>query len=94
MRTPLGLVQGLPLAARAQDGEDRVGTTAIGDARSSSAEAMGIDVDWQERLEHRPEGIGDVKAGGGPIIGRAYTLAFGSDGIFLFHAPEYIRLFG
>ena len=94
MRTQLGLVQGLPLAARAQDVEDRISTAAIGDARSSSAEAMGIDVDRQERLEHRPEGIGDAKTGGGPIIGRASTLPFGSEGVFLFHAPEYIRLFG
>jgi hypothetical protein len=94
MGTQLRLVQRLPLAAGAQHIEDGISTGTIGHARSSSAEAMRIDVDRQERLEHRPEGIGDAKAGGSPIIGRASPLAFGSDEVFLFHAPEYIRLFG
>jgi hypothetical protein len=40
MRTQLGLIEGLPLAARAQYIEDRVGTVSIGHARSSPAKAM------------------------------------------------------
>jgi hypothetical protein len=62
--------------------------------RSPSAEAMGIDVDRHEGLQHRPQRIGDAKPCGGPSIGRAYPLALGSQGVFLFHAPEYSRLFG
>ena len=76
----LGLVQGLPLAARAQHIEDGIGADAIGHARSSAAKAMGIDVDGQERLEHGPEIIRDAKPGGGAIIGSAYALALGSLG--------------
>ncbi len=94
MRAELGLVQGLPLAAGAQHVEDRISTGAIGDARASSAEAMLVDMDRQEGLEHRPEGIGDAKAGGGSVIGRARTLALWWVGAFFFHTSKYIRLFG
>ena len=69
-----------------------VGTGAIGDARSSSAEAMGIDVDRQERLQHRPEGIGDAKTGGGPIIGRASPLALGVGGGLTLSCPRVYQV--
>jgi len=45
----------LPLAARSQHVEDRVGTISIGHARPSPAKAMGVDVDGQQRLEHGPQ---------------------------------------
>ena len=51
-----------PLAAGAKHEEDRIGTGAIRHPRSSAAEAMGIDVDGQQGLQHRPQGIGDAKA--------------------------------
>jgi hypothetical protein len=54
MGTQFGLVQSLPLAASAQHVEDRICTTSIGDAGSSTTKAMRIDVDWQQRLEHGP----------------------------------------
>jgi hypothetical protein len=44
MRTQLGLVQRLPLAARPQHIEDGIGTGPIRHARSSATKAMGIDV--------------------------------------------------
>jgi hypothetical protein len=54
MRTQLGLVQGLPVAAGSQDVEDRVDTVSIRHARSSSAKAMGVDMHGQQGLEHCP----------------------------------------
>src|SRR5919202_87513 len=48
--TQVGLVQGLPLAAGAQHVEDGVSAAAVGDARASTAKAMRIDPDRDERL--------------------------------------------
>jgi hypothetical protein len=53
----VGLIQGFPLAAGAQDGEDGVGAAAVGGAGASAAKAMGLDVDGDERLKDSPEGI-------------------------------------
>jgi hypothetical protein len=92
MRTQLGLVQRLPLTAGAQDVEDRVSAGTIGHARSSAAEAMPIDVDWQEGLEHRPQGIRNPEARRGVVI--ACTLSTALLGSFCVHTSQYTRLFG
>src|SRR5438105_12884184 len=48
--TQLGLIQGLPLAPRAQHIEDGIGTLAIGHAWASSPKAIGVHMDRQQRL--------------------------------------------
>ena len=59
----LCLVQRLPLAAGAQDEEDRIGTGTIRHAQSSSTKAVRIDVDRQQRLQHGPQRIGNAESG-------------------------------
>ena len=69
--TQVGVREGVPLAASAQDIEDGVGAAAVGDTGASSAEAVGVEAHRDERLEDGPEGVGDAEAGGGWIIVRA-----------------------
>lgn len=92
MRTPLGLVHCLPLAAGPQDEEDGVRASAICDARPPTPKAMGIDMNRQQRLEDRPQLIGDAKPRRGTVIGRSLPL---SRLVVLFaHASDSTRLFG
>ena len=73
MGTQLCLIQRLPLAARSQNVEDSIGTGTIRHARPSSAKAMGIDVDGQQRLKHGPEIIRDPRSSSRMVIGRALS---------------------
>jgi hypothetical protein len=75
MRTQVGLVQGLPLAARAQDVEDRVGAGTIGHPWTASAKPMPIDVLRQQGVEHRPQLIRNAESSGGTVIWRTLALA-------------------
>jgi hypothetical protein len=59
-RAELGGVQGLPLAAGAEDEEDGVGANAVGGAGAAAAEGMGVDMRREEALEAFPELIGDA----------------------------------
>jgi hypothetical protein len=61
MRAQLGLVERLPLAARSQNEEDRVGTVSIGHTWPSAAKAMRIDMHGQQRLEDCPQFIGNAR---------------------------------
>jgi hypothetical protein len=63
-RAELSGVQGLPLAAGAQDEEDGIGTDAVGGPGPPAAEGVGVDVLGDEDLQELPEGIGDS-----PIVG-------------------------
>jgi len=69
MGAQLGLVQRAPLAAGPQDEEDGIRTGAIRHARASSAKAVGIDMDGQQRLEDGPQLIGNPKVRRRAVIG-------------------------
>src|SRR5205823_10796759 len=56
----LGGVQGLPLAAGAQDEEDGVHTDAVGGAPSAAAEGVGVNVLGEPDLDLVPEVVGDA----------------------------------
>jgi len=62
MRAHFGLIEGLPLASRAQDVEDGIGTVAVRHPWASSAKAMRIDMDRQQRVQHCPQLIRDAKS--------------------------------
>src|SRR5260370_40040339 len=62
MRAQFGLIEGLPLASRAQDVEDGIGTVAVRHPWASSAKAMRIDMDRQQRVQHCPQLIRDAKS--------------------------------
>jgi hypothetical protein len=96
MRTQLGLVQGLPLAAGAQDVEDGLGAGPIGHPWTASAKAMPIDMLRQQGFEHRPQLIRNAESSGGAVLGRtlALALALGWVVILLAHTSSYSRLFG
>jgi hypothetical protein len=92
MGTQLGVIQRLPLAAGPQDVEDRIGTTPIRHTRSPAPKAMRIDVDGQQRLQDRPQRIGNTETGRSVIIGDTWSTAFLR---FCFvHTLQYSRLFG
>src|SRR5437899_2668563 len=76
MRAQLGLIEGLPLASRAQDVEDGIGTVAIGHPWASTAKAMRIDMDRQQGLQHRPQFIGDAEPRRRAIIGGSLSFSF------------------
>jgi hypothetical protein len=57
-----GRVQGLPLAARAQDEEDPVHAGPVGDAGPAAAEAVGVHPGRQEHLQVAPERVRDPPA--------------------------------
>ncbi len=61
MRTQLGLVQSLPLAARSQHIKDGISTSSIGHSWASPAKSMRVDVDWQEGMQLRPQILGDPR---------------------------------
>lgn len=63
MSAQLRLVQRPPLAAGPQDEANRIGTAPIRHARSSSAKAMGMDMDGQQGLEDSPQLIGNAASG-------------------------------
>jgi hypothetical protein len=73
--TQVGLVQGLPLAAGAEDVENGVSAAAVGNARSPTAEAVRVEANGNKRLKDGPEGIRDAEAAGGWIIARALARA-------------------
>ena len=87
MSTQFGLVQSLPVAAGAQNVEDRIGTTPIRDTGSSPAKAMRIDVDWQQWLQHGPQLIRNQKSRRGAIIRRPLSLSLLI--VFVAHSPVY-----
>lgn len=60
----LGGVKGFPLATRAQDLEDGIGTGAIRSTGSSAAKAMGVDMLGKEHFQEFPKLIGDA-----PVVG-------------------------
>jgi hypothetical protein len=62
--TELGGIQRLPLAARAEDKEDGMGTDAVGGTWLAAAKGMGVDMLREEDLQEFPEFIGDA-----PIVG-------------------------
>jgi hypothetical protein len=68
MGTQLGLVEGVPLAAGPQDVENRIGTGSIRHSRSSSAKAMGVDVNGQQWLKDGPQRIRNAKSGRGAVV--------------------------
>jgi hypothetical protein len=63
-RAELGGVEGLPLAAGAQDKEDGVHTHPVGGAWPTAAKAVGIHMAGKVHLNFRPQVIGDT-----PIVG-------------------------
>jgi hypothetical protein len=71
-RAELGGVEGLPLAAGAQDEEDGVHTDAIRGTWPAAAEAMGVDVPGQEELDLLPEVVGDAPVVGSRTVVHAY----------------------
>jgi len=76
MRAQLSLVERVPLAAGPQDEEDGVGASAISDAWPPTPNAMGVDMDRQQRLEDRPQLIGDAKPRRATVIGRARSFSW------------------
>lgn len=69
----VSLVQRCLLAASAQDVENGIGAASVGDARSATTKAVGIDAHRDERRKESPEGIGDAEGSGGWIIARALS---------------------
>jgi hypothetical protein len=59
-----GGIEGLPLAAGAQDIQDGLHAEAIVLARAAAAEAMGVLVRGQQELDALPQVIGDA-----PVVG-------------------------
>jgi len=82
----LGLIQGLPLAAGAQDRADGVGAGAIRDARPPAAEPMPVDVGRQQRPQDGPQVVTDPKARRRAVIRRPRALA--GLAFLLIHAPH------
>ena len=70
-----GGVQGLPLAAGAQDEEDGLHADAVGGARPATAEAVGVLVFGEEFLHALPHLIGDA-----PVVGDG-TSVHGQDSV-------------
>ena len=72
-RAKLGSIEGLPLAAGAEDIEDGVGTDPIRSTGPSAAEAVRIHMLGQEDLQHLPQLIGDA-----PVVGDSRSVHSGS----------------
>ena len=64
----LGGVEGLPLAAAAQDEEDGVHAHPIGSAGSAAAEAVGVHMAGEVHLDLGPQIIGDAPVVGNGIL--------------------------
>jgi hypothetical protein len=76
MRTQLSVIQRLPLAARPQHIEDRIGTVTIGHPWPSSPKAMRIHMHRQQRLQLCPQLIGDAKSCRRAIIRGSLSFSF------------------
>ena len=63
-RAEAGGVQGLPLAAGAEDEEDGLHTDPVGGAGATAAEAVGVGVLGEEQRDGFPEVVGDAPAVG------------------------------
>src|SRR5947209_12278889 len=87
VRTQLGLIQGLPLASRAQHVEDGIGTVAIRHPWASSSKAMRIHMHRQQRVQLRPQLIRNAKARGRAIIRRPLSFSFSFLGFLSVHTP-------
>jgi hypothetical protein len=90
MRTQLGLIQRLPLAARAQDVEDRICTAPIRDTWSSTSKAVRVHMLWQQGVQQRPQLIADAKPRRGAIIRGPLSFSFLG---FLSVHPSYFTMF-
>jgi hypothetical protein len=60
----LGGIEGLPVAAGAQDEEDGIGTDAVGGAGFAAPKGMGVDMLGDAELHQLPKFIGDA-----PVVG-------------------------
>jgi hypothetical protein len=89
---PLGLVPGVPLAARPQDVKESLGAVAIRHARPATAEAGGVHAHWEQQRQHRPQCIGNAESSGGAVVRAPRPRTFGCR--WHVHAGKYTRLFG
>jgi hypothetical protein len=78
-----GGVQGLPLAAGAQDVEDGVGTDALRGPRPAATEAVGVDMLGEADLQELPEFVGDA-----PGVGNVHRVHDDSSCGMLKHLQE------
>jgi hypothetical protein len=76
MGTQLGLVERLPLASRSQDVENGIGAVTIRHPGAATAKAMRVDVDGQQRLQHRPQLIRDAEPRRSAIIWSPLSFSF------------------
>lgn len=76
MGTQLGVVERLPLASRAQDVENGIGAVTIRHPWASTAKAMRVDVDGQQRVQHCPQLIRDAEPRRGTIICGPLSFSF------------------
>lgn len=76
MGDELGLIQGLPLAARAQHVEDRVRAGPVRPAGATAAKTVRVRMRRQQGFQHRPESIQDPKPRGWPVVRRARAFAW------------------
>ena len=86
-RAQVGLVEGLPLTAGAQDVENRIRTLPVWYTWPSTTKPVRIHMDGQHWLQDRPEFIRNPKTGGGLVVGVSGPSSFGF--ISCFHAPYY-----
>ena len=75
--TQLSLLQGCPLAARAEHIENGIGTAAIWYTWTPATKAMGIYPDREQRCEDGPEHIRDTEPSGCAVVRCASSCAFG-----------------
>ena len=87
--TELGLIQRLPLTAGAQHIEDGVGTQALRDSGTATAESVRVDVDWQQGLQDVPQGVGHSIISGRIVIGTSGTRSLGIVCCY-FHTPSIL----
>src|SRR5512135_1023794 len=92
MRTQLGVIQSLPLAARAQHVENGIGTVAIRHPWASSSKAMRFHVHRQQWLQLRPQLIRNAKSRRGAII--RGSLSFSFLGLLLAHTAYFTTFLG
>jgi hypothetical protein len=92
MRAQLGLIQRLPLAARAQYVEDRISTAPIRDTWSSTPKAVRVHMLRQQGVHQRPQLIADAKPRRGAII--RGPLSFSFLGFLAIHNLLFYHVFG
>src|ERR687891_479410 len=88
----LGLIQGFPLAASAQDVENGISALAVWHPWPSTAKAVSIHPDRQQRLQHGPEFVRDAEPRRGAVVGCPRPRSFWFR--WFTHVSEYTRLFG